>query len=200
MLYIILILVSYLLGSIPFGYLLTKFSGLGDIRNIGSGSIGATNVLRTGNKKLALFTMLLDAFKGVVAVLIALWLQPDFASYAGLIALLGHIFPVWLKFKGGKGVATAEGILLALYWPAGIITAVIWVSALKLTRTSSLGALVAVSLSTVWVYILGREDLGWFTLTAMLLIFWTHRANIRRLINGTEPKVGSSKNAAPSAQ
>ena len=192
-----IVILSYLLGSIPFGYVLTKIAGLGDIRKIGSGNIGATNVLRTGNKKIAILTMILDALKGAVAVMIAMIFVPNFAPYAGLIALLGHIFPVWLNFKGGKGVATAEGILLALFWPAGLITAVVWAGTIKLSRISSLGALVSVTLSSLWIYVLDREDLGWFTLTAMLLIFWTHRANIRRLISGTEPKVGSNKNAAP---
>jgi glycerol-3-phosphate acyltransferase PlsY len=190
---------SYLLGSIPFGYVLTKLAGKGDIRQIGSGNIGATNVLRTGSKKLAALTMLLDSVKGAVAVLIAAQIDPAVAPVAGLAAFAGHVFPVWLKFKGGKGVATAEGILVALCWPAGIITMALWIIVLKFSRLSSLAALVSVTLSSVVVCLFGYEELIWFTVIITLLIYWTHRANIRRLINGTEPKIGMDKNAAPSA-
>lgn len=191
------IVFSYLIGSIPFGYVLTKCAGMGDIRKIGSGNIGATNVLRTGNKKIAALTMVLDTLKGAVAVLTVGYVFPALAPLAGLVALMGHIFPVWLRFRGGKGVATAEGVLMALYWPAGIITAISWILILKISRLSSLAALVTVGISTVVVCLFGRDDLAWFTLTLTLLIFWTHRANIRRLLNGSEPKVGGDKKAVP---
>ena len=190
---------GYLLGSIPFGLLLTKMSGMGDVRKIGSGNIGATNVLRTGNKGLAVATLLLDGLKGLAPVLIAGQYAPDFMAMAGAAAFLGHVFPVWLNFKGGKGVATYVGVLLALSWPSGLAAIVIWVSALALFRYSSLSSLVAAAaapflvwafetpagaswmdtrLSVMWVFVMG------------VVVFFRHRDNIRRLLAGEEPKVG----------
>ena len=189
---------GYLCGSIPFGLLLTRLAGTQDIRSIGSGNIGATNVLRTGRKGLAAATLLGDALKGTVAVLLVYWyygheyqyFAHELAIPAALGAFLGHLFPVWLKFKGGKGVATYIGILLALAWPVGIAFCAIWLAVAALTRYSSLAALVASAVTPPALWFLGyRPEAGLFALlTAMLWIM--HRANISRLINGTEGKIG----------
>lgn len=187
---IISIVVPYLLGSIPFGYVLTKLSGLGDIRDIGSGNIGATNVLRTGNKKLAALTLFLDGFKGTLAVLVIHFMFPGLEALAGFSVMIGHLFPVWLNFKGGKGVATAIGVILALAWPVGIITMLMWIIVALVYRYSSLAALVALGLTPIEVLILGRADLALLMFVLVILVFWKHSTNIRRLINGTEPQIG----------
>ena len=182
---------GYLLGSIPFGVLVTKLMGLGDLRQIGSGNIGATNVLRTGNKGAALATLLLDGGKGAVAVLIArCYAGEDAAQLAGLAAFLGHIFPVWLRFNGGKGVATFLGTLLALAWPVGAAACLTWFATAVITRISSLSALVAAALAAVWAGFLGHSDMIWLIATLGTLVFFRHRANIERLMAGTEPKIG----------
>ncbi len=184
--------VGYLLGSIPFGLLLTRAFGIGNLRDIGSGNIGATNVLRTGNKKAAALTLLLDGAKGAVAVLLArAWAGEDAAQLAALMAFLGHCYPVWLGFKGGKGVATFLGILLALVWPVGALCCATWVAAVALSRISSLGALVAAALSTPYMFLLGRMEAVVLGIVLTLLIYWRHRTNLARLRAGTEPKVGS---------
>ena len=196
---------AYLLGSIPFGLVLTKLAGHGDIRAIGSGNIGATNVLRTGSKKLAALTMVLDGVKGAVAVLIAEQiLFPDAASKAdtnhvqdilgivGLCAMMGHMFPVWLKFKGGKGVATASGIITAVAWKTGLCVSGTWIAVIALTRISSLAALVAAAMFPVYGILLDHVmSLPFLALCP--LVIWKHRANIQRLIKGEEPKIGSKK-------
>jgi glycerol-3-phosphate acyltransferase PlsY len=194
------VIIGYLLGSIPFGYVLTKTAGLGDIRTVGSGNIGATNVLRTGNKQLAALTLFCDGLKGAIAVLIVGALFPGFEALAGLMALIGHIFPVWLKFKGGKGVATAVGVVTALAWPVGLISMLVWIAVAFIYRYSSLAALVALGLTPVEGLLLGYNNLIWLLFAMMLLIFWKHSANIRRLLNGTEPKIGAKKDATPPAQ
>lgn len=182
---------GYLLGSIPFGLLLTRAMNLGDLRSIGSGNIGATNVLRTGNKAAAAGTLLLDGAKGAVAVLLARWMAgEDAAQLAGLAAFLGHCFPVWLKFKGGKGVATFIGLILALHWPVGLITCATWLAAAAMSRISSLGALVAALLSTLWMVLFGQIEMTALTLVLTALIFWRHHENIDRIRKGTESKIG----------
>jgi glycerol-3-phosphate acyltransferase PlsY len=190
------LLLSYALGSIPFGLLLTKMAGLGDIRKIGSGNIGATNVLRTGRKGLAALTLLLDGLKGAAAVLLARHVLPDMEQAAGLAALFGHLFPVWLRFKGGKGVATAVGVITALAWPVGVICMAMWVAVAKLSRFSSLAALVAIGLAPGIAMMLGRVEYIWVLVVILLLVFWRHSANIQRLANGTESRIGESKHAA----
>jgi acyl phosphate:glycerol-3-phosphate acyltransferase len=185
---------AYLLGSIPFGVVLTRLAGYGDIRQIGSGNIGATNVLRTGNKTLAALTLVLDAAKGAVAVLIAGSFGPDMAALAAAFSFLGHLFPVWLGFKGGKGVATAGGILLAYSWPVGLAAGGTWLLVAVLTRYSSLAALSAALLAPVYAWFITRE----FQPTEVVLflavvIILRHHANIRRLLRGEESKVKLSK-------
>ncbi|MFN8828324.1 MAG: glycerol-3-phosphate 1-O-acyltransferase PlsY [Labrys sp. (in: a-proteobacteria)] len=181
---------GYLLGSIPFGLILTRLAGLGDIRKIGSGNIGTTNVLRTGRKDIAAATLVADALKGTAAVLIAGQWGPDTAIIAGLGAFLGHLFPVWLRFKGGKGVATYLGILIGLAWPVALIFAATWVGIAFLTRYSSASALVASLVSPIALLWLGyRQEAELLGLLALLL--WImHRANIGRLIAGTESRIG----------
>lgn len=187
---------GYLNGSIPFGLLFTRAAGLGDVRSIGSGNIGATNVLRTGNKKVAALTLLFDALKGFVPVIIAQhWLGPTAAVVAGLAAIAGHLFPVWLGFKGGKGVATNIGVLFALYWPLGLAFLAVWLGLAFLIRISSLSALVAAAASPLWAWLLGRADLVVPVALVAAVIFFTHRANIARLIAGTEPKISLGKKA-----
>lgn len=185
-------LLGYLLGSIPFGLLLTSAAGLGDIRNIGSGNIGATNVLRTGNKKLAAATLLLDAAKGIVAVLIVrVWLGETPAMVAGLAAFLGHIYPVWLGFKGGKGVATYLGVLIALAWQLGLLFAAVWLTMAKVGKISSLAAIVATIVVPIAAWIWGERTLA-ITVTLMsVVVLIKHRANIERLMAGEEPRIGS---------
>jgi glycerol-3-phosphate acyltransferase PlsY len=186
---------GYLLGSIPFGLILTRMAGLGDIRSIGSGNIGATNVLRTGNKKLALATLLLDGAKGAVAVFLARWffLAPLLPVIAGAAAFVGHIFPVWLKFKGGKGVATALGTWLALAWPIGVLACLTWLIIAVIFRYSSLSALLAVALAPVYAIWLGTPALIWFGIGVAILCWIRHHENIRRLLKGEEPKIGKKK-------
>lgn len=182
---------AYLLGSIPFGVLITRALGLGDLRTIGSGNIGATNVLRTGNKGAAAATLLLDAAKGGVAVLIARAVAGESAALvAGLAAFLGHLFPVWLGFRGGKGVATFLGTMLALAWPAGIAACLTWLATAFAFRYSSLAALVAAASTPVWLWAFGRGDAVWLGVALAALVFVRHHANIRRLLAGTEPKIG----------
>ena len=184
--------VGYLLGSIPFGLVLTRMAGLGDVRSIGSGSIGATNVLRTGNKKLAVATMLLDALKGTVAVLVCGHLfGAEAGLLAGFAAFIGHIVPVWIGFRGGKGVATYIGILLALAPAMVLLFAVVWLSFAFLTRYSSLSALVATLVIPVALWILGPEKIAAAMTLMSLICWWKHKANIARLTAGTESKIGS---------
>ncbi|PJF08368.1 glycerol-3-phosphate 1-O-acyltransferase PlsY [Pseudorhodobacter sp. MZDSW-24AT] len=182
---------SYLLGSIPFGVVITRGLGLGDLRSIGSGNIGATNVLRTGNKPAALATLLLDAGKGGIAVLIARALVgPDAAQVAALFSFLGHLFPVWLGFKGGKGVATFLGTLLALAWPVGLAACATWAATAALSRISSLSALVAVALTPIWLVLFGYPQMTLLSLALGALVFARHSSNIARLLRGQEPKIG----------
>lgn len=187
---------GYLSGSVPFGLILTRLSGMGDIRAIGSGNIGATNVLRTGNKKIAALTLLLDALKGLVPVLVARQIHMDLAVLTALAALLGHIFPVWLNFKGGKGVATGIGVLLGLWWQLGLCVICLWLLIALLTRMSSLSALAAFGLSPLLAFMLSRDYQLVATSLIIAVIIWvTHHQNIRRLIAGTEGKInlGSKK-------
>jgi len=188
-------LLGYALGAIPFGLLLTRAAGLGDVRAIGSGNIGATNVLRTGRKGLAAATLLLDAAKGAGAVLLAAWLWPDqplFPGVAAIGAFLGHLFPVWLRFKGGKGVATLIGIVAALHWPSALVIAAIWLLAFALSRYSSVAGMAVGVATPVSAAAFGRFDLAIMFLGFALLVLWKHRANIGRLVAGTEPRVGRS--------
>jgi glycerol-3-phosphate acyltransferase PlsY len=187
---------GYLLGSIPFGVLLTGATGGPDLRTIGSGNIGATNVLRTGRKGLAAATLLCDMLKGTVAVLAAMRYGPETALAAGLGAFLGHLFPVWLKFKGGKGVATYIGLLIGLHWPAAIIFCLIWLAVAVASRYSSLAALIASALTPFGLWLLGRPDVAALFLLLTVLLWIMHRANIVRLLNGSEGKIGA--NAATS--
>ena len=185
---------GYLLGSIPFGVLITRALGLGDLRGIGSGNIGATNVLRTGNKAAAAATLVLDAGKGAVAVLLARALFGETAAMvAGFAAFLGHCFPVWLRFRGGKGVATFLGLTIALAWPAGLAACATWLATAFAFRTSSLAALVAAATVPLWLALLGRPDAIWFGIAVAALVFVRHHANIGRLLAGTEPKIGGGR-------
>jgi glycerol-3-phosphate acyltransferase PlsY len=182
---------GYLLGSVPFGVLVTRALGLGDVRSIGSGNIGATNVLRTGSKGAALATLLLDGGKGALAVLLARSLAGDDAGQvAGAAAFLGHCFPVWLGFRGGKGVATFLGILLAAHWPLGLLACALWAATAALSRISSLSALVAAALSPLAALLFGRADLVALCVLLAAVILWRHRANMARLLQGTEPRIG----------
>jgi glycerol-3-phosphate acyltransferase PlsY len=188
---IVFLLAGYLLGSIPFGLLLTRAAGLGDIRGIGSGNIGATNVLRTGNKALAAATLLLDAIKGAAAILIANWWGGHAAIlWAGAGAVLGHTFPVWLGFRGGKGVATSYGVLIAAAWPVGLCAGAVWLVVAALARVSSLAALASFALAPVLAAILGDMTVVKLALIIAVLVFARHHTNIRRLIAGTEPRIG----------
>jgi len=205
-------LLVYCFGAIPFGYILTSLAGLGDIRKVGSGNIGATNVLRTGNKTLAALTLLLDGGKGALAILLVLGL-PDFyvpnnfspfiypgdikfflALLLGLFAILGHCFPVWLKFKGGKGVATTLGVLLAAVPYAGLAACAIWLLIAFLFKYSSLAALIAVALAPVVTLFIYGSYSAFICLLIALLVWWRHKENVKRLLNGTEPKIGSGRN------
>jgi glycerol-3-phosphate acyltransferase PlsY len=186
--------VGYLLGSIPFGLLLTRAAGLGDIRKIGSGNIGATNVLRTGNKKLAAATLLLDGLKGATAVLLGLHFSGTDGAFAGgLASVLGHLFPVWLGFKGGKGVATGFGVLFAAAWPAGIAAGAVWLAVARLSRISSAGALSAFALAPVFAWVAAGPEVALLIVLVAALIFVRHEQNIRRLLAGTEPRIGAGK-------
>ncbi len=185
-------LFGYLLGSIPFGLVLTNLAGLGDVRKIGSGNIGATNVLRTGNKPLALATLLLDGGKAAIAFLIAKVLfNLDAAAIAGASAFLGHLFPVWLGFKGGKGVAAFFGILFAAYWPVGLMAAGTWLMTAAASRMSSLGALVTAVLAPSYFFLSGQPRLAYLATFLAVLIFIRHRENIQRILAGTESKIGA---------
>ena len=186
---------GYLLGSIPFGLLLTRAAGLGDIRQIGSGNIGATNVLRTGNKGLAAATLLLDGAKGAAAVLIAGRWGPDMMIMAGGGAMVGHLFPLWLRFRGGKGVATALGVLLALAWPIGLMACAVWLAAAFLFRYSSLAALLALAAAPIAAWFLSNRQKAEMALFRALLVWLRHHANIRRLLRGEEPRIGKGKPA-----
>ncbi|WP_340314715.1 glycerol-3-phosphate 1-O-acyltransferase PlsY [Rhizorhabdus argentea] len=183
---------AYLLGSIPFGIVLTRLGGAGDLRQIGSGNIGATNVLRTGRKGLAAATLLLDGGKGAAAVLIAAQLEPGLALLAGAAAFVGHLFPVWLNFRGGKGVATMLGVSLAAWWPAGVAFALVWLAMLAISRRSSVGGLAGATAAPVAAAAGGQSALVLVMLAMALLVVWKHRENIARLIAGTEPRVGES--------
>ena len=187
-------LLGYLLGTIPFGLLLTRAAGLGDIRTIGSGNIGATNVLRTGNKPLAAATLLLDGIKGATAVLLGLHLAgADGAFAGGLAAVLGHLFPVWLKFKGGKGVATGFGVLFAAAWPAGLAAGAVWLAVARLSRMSSAGALSAFAAAPLLAWAAAGPEIAVLILLISCLIFVRHDQNIRRLLAGTEPRIGEKR-------
>ena len=188
------LILGYLLGSIPFGLIFTRLSGAGDIRQVGSGGTGATNVLRTGKYGAAAATLLFDAAKGVAAVLIAghLWGETT-AAVAAVGAVLGHLFSVWLGFKGGKGVATSLGILLALYWPAALASLATWLVVAVATRISSLSALVAAVAAPIYMFLWGQEAFAITTLIIALLVLVAHRDNIKRLLAGTEPRIGKSK-------
>jgi glycerol-3-phosphate acyltransferase PlsY len=184
-------LLGYLLGSIPFGVLVTRALGLGDLRRIGSGNIGATNVLRTGSKGAALATLLLDGGKGAAAVLLARFaFAEDAAQLAGGAAFVGHLFPVWLGFRGGKGVATFLGILLALAWPVGAAACLTWFATALVSRISSLSALVAAALAVVWAWVLGHPQIILLISVLATLVYWKHLPNIERIRAGTEPKIG----------
>src|SRR5579862_9762758 len=185
------LVIGYLLGSIPWGIILTRLAGTQDLRSIGSGNIGATNVLRTGRKGLAAATLVLDALKGTAAVIIAGYLGgPEAAMLAGLGAFLGHLFPVWLKFRGGKGVAVYIGILIGLFWPAAVLFCAIWLATAVLTRYSSLSALIASVITPLFLLLLGHSALALLSAVLTLLLLYMHRANIQRLRTGTEGKIG----------
>jgi len=190
-------LLGYVLGSIPFGLLVTRAAGAQDPRTIGSGNIGATNVLRTGRKGLAVATLLLDAAKGAFAVAIASTIWPDLAPpslpaiLAGAFAFIGHVYPVWLRFRGGKGVATLLGVALALSWPCGVAFALVWLSAFAITRHSSVGGMTAAIATPVAAALINRSDLTLVFLLLALIVLWKHRANVERLLDGTEPRFGS---------
>jgi glycerol-3-phosphate acyltransferase PlsY len=184
-------LAAYLLGAVPFGIVMARLFGLGDLRTIGSGNIGATNVLRTGNKPAAFLTLILDAGKGGIAVLLARAIAgEDAAQIAGACAFFGHLFPVYLKFKGGKGVATYLGTLLALSWPVGLACCATWLVTAALFRYSSLSALVAAASGAIWALVLGTPAVAVLSALLAVLVFWRHRENIARLRSGTETKIG----------
>ncbi|TKT76830.1 glycerol-3-phosphate 1-O-acyltransferase PlsY [Aquamicrobium sp. LC103] len=182
---------GYLLGSIPFGLLITRAAGLGDVRKIGSGNIGATNVLRTGNRKLAALTLLLDALKGAAAVLIAGVYGTELGIVAGFAAFIGHLFPAWLGFKGGKGVATYLGVAAAMLWQGALVFAAAWLATAFIGRYSSLAALVACIATPLAAYLLGYVDISIVLAVMSIIVFVKHRANISRLLAGTESKIGS---------
>ncbi len=197
---IVLALTGYLLGSIPFGIILTRLFGAGDLRQIGSGNIGATNVLRTGRKELAAATLILDGAKGAVAVLLARQFLPELgqngAMIAGAAAMIGHCYPVWLKFRGGKGVATLLGLSLALAWPIGVVFAVVWLAAALLSRISSLGGMIGAVSAPVAALALGYPVYATGLAGLAVIVLWRHRENIARLRAGTEPRIGSKKDKA----
>jgi glycerol-3-phosphate acyltransferase PlsY len=189
--YILALVIGYLLGSIPFGLVLTKFAGTQDLRSIGSGNIGATNVLRTGRKGLAAATLLCDMLKGTLAVVIAGYFGgPDAAMLAGLAAVLGHLLPVWLNFRGGKGVAVYIGVLLGLFWPAALVFCVLWLATAATTRYSSLSGLVASFVTPIFLWWFDQPALASLLVVLTLLTFYVHRENIKRLQAGTEGRIG----------
>jgi glycerol-3-phosphate acyltransferase PlsY len=195
------VLGGYLLGSIPFGVIVTRLGGAGDVRKIGSGNIGATNVLRTGRRDLAAITLLGDGGKGAGAVLLAGWLtgSAEMAALAGGAAFLGHLFSVWLGFKGGKGVATFFGTMIAIAWPAGLLAGATWIAVAAIFRRSSLAALAAAALAPLYVFLTGQtpEAKLWLSLFMAVLIFIRHHENIRRLLKGEEPRIGAAATAPP---
>ena len=187
------LLLGYALGSIPFGLVLTKLAGGGDIRDIGSGNIGATNVLRSGRKGLAALTLLLDLLKGFAAVWLVARYLPGGEVFAAAGAFFGHLYPVWLNFKGGKGVATYAGIMFGLFWQGGVIYAVAWIGGLLIFRISSVAGLLAAIMAPVAAAYFGRYELVALLVACTLIVFWKHRENIERLMDGTEPRIGKSK-------
>jgi acyl phosphate:glycerol-3-phosphate acyltransferase len=185
------LVLGYLLGSIPFGVVLTRLAGAGDLRAIGSGNIGATNVLRTGRKGLAAATLALDALKATLAVILAAWaFGPESALAAAAGAILGHLYPVWLRFRGGKGVATFLGGLIGIAWPAAIVFALVWLAVAAVTRYSSAAALAATAVSPVVMLAIGFEEAALVFWALAALVWFKHGANIGRLLNGSEPKIG----------
>jgi glycerol-3-phosphate acyltransferase PlsY len=187
------LLFGYLLGAVPFGVVLTKAFGVGDLTKIGSGNIGATNVLRTGRKGLAAATLILDALKGAAAVLLAEWLMPGAAVLGAIGAFLGHLYPIWLRFRGGKGVATLLGIVAALHWPCGLVYAAVWLGLLALVRISSVAGMTAAVVAPLSMAWFDQFDLVLPLIAMALLVLWKHRENIERLLAGTEPRVGEKK-------
>jgi acyl phosphate:glycerol-3-phosphate acyltransferase len=188
---VVALLLGYLLGSIPFGLVLTRLAGTEDLRSIGSGSIGATNVLRTGRKGIAAATLIGDALKGTVAVVICGYFGgPNAAMLAAFGAFLGHLYPVWLKFRGGKGVATYIGVLIGLFWPAAIVFCVMWLATATTTRYSSLSALIAAFVTPLFLWWFGQPMLASLLVVMTLLLFYAHRENIKRLQTGTEGRIG----------
>jgi glycerol-3-phosphate acyltransferase PlsY len=190
---LILIPVGYLMGSISFGLVLTKYAGLGDVRNIGSGNIGATNVLRTGNKKLALVTLFLDAAKGVLPVVLAKYIAPDSAALVATAAVLGHVFPVWLNFKGGKGVATTIAVYWAVYWPLGLFASIVWLFVFFMSRISSFSSIVSVILSPVIALFMGGSLMFFMSLVVGAVVVARHKDNILRLMRGQEQPFSAKK-------
>ena len=186
------LLAGYLMGSIPFGLLVTRLAGAGDLRAIGSGNIGATNVLRTGRKGLALITLVLDAAKGFAAVFVGELIQPGLGALASVGAFYGHIFPVWLRFHGGKGIATFLGIALALHWPSALAFAAVWLICSLMTRYSSVGGVGAALAAPIASAFFFEAGLTLIFLAFALTVIWTHRANIGRLLEGTEPRIGQT--------
>ncbi len=186
----LILIASYLVGAIPFGVIVTRVAGAADPRSVGSGNIGATNVLRTGRKSLAALTLLLDAGKGAVAVLISEALVPGTGPLGAVAAFFGHIFPVWLRFKGGKGVATLLGITLAVHWPTGLVALAAWLLGMLLSRRSSVGGMSAAAAAPVASAFFFRADLTLMFLALALVVLWRHRDNIKRLIDGSEPRIG----------
>jgi acyl phosphate:glycerol-3-phosphate acyltransferase len=197
---VLVALMGYILGSIPFGILLTRIAGAGDLRQIGSGNIGATNVLRTGRKGLAAATLLLDMGKGALAVYFGGWLLDgegvsSGAAIAGVMAFMGHCFPVWLRFAGGKGVATMMGVVLALAWPVGLIFALVWIGMLLVSRISSAGGISAALAAPLAAWALGYGSLVLPIVVMAVIVLWRHKDNIARLIAGVEPRIGGKKEA-----
>ncbi|HEX8484163.1 glycerol-3-phosphate 1-O-acyltransferase PlsY [Sphingomonas sp.] len=186
------LIVGYVLGSIPFGVILTRLGGAGDLRTIGSGNIGATNVLRTGRKGLAAATLALDVAKGAAAVLLIEWLSPGDGVLAAIGAFIGHCFPVWLRFRGGKGVATLMGVALALSWPVGLVYAAVWLALLALLRISSLAGMAAAVSAPVAAALFDRFDIVLALLAFALIVLFKHGANIERLLDGSEPRIGGA--------
>lgn len=187
------LLLGYLLGSVPFGVILTRIAGAGDLHKIGSGGTGATNVLRTGRKGLAAATLLLDLFKGVAVVLLARAIWPGSEGWAGLAAVIGHCYPIWLAFKGGKGVATLMGVALGLAWPIGLVFAIVWLGMLAITRISSAGGMSAAIAAPIAAWALGWPEYALPLAIMTAIVLWRHRANIARLLKGEEPRVGQKK-------
>ncbi len=193
---LLLCVFAYLIGSIPFGLLLTRAAGLGDIRAIGSGNIGATNVLRTGNKGLAAATLLLDAAKGALVVLLVKYYGHGGVFLSSVAVLLGHLYPFWLGFRGGKGVATGLGVMFAVCWPAGVVSCAVWLASAILLRWSSVAALLAYAVAPLAALYFGSPQIALLIVVLAILVWWKHRGNILRLRAGTEPKIGKTARAA----